>query len=453
MNNINILYIDCHDLGDRLGCYGYGYAQSPHLDRLAAEGARLDGFFATAPQCMPSRTSLYTGRHPAELEVYGQTAPTRPVDWVASHFRRHGYRTQLLGGLNVLVTPDQAGFADCRACPNHDEAAIELFAGLSGAETPWFVHASFGLVHRPFGNDFDPTIAKTVSVPPYLPDTPEVRMDIATFYAKVETLDRQVGHLLNGLKAAGQADRTLVVFTTDHGPAMARMKHTLYDPGLKIAGLFRLPGEIPAGLTVNALLSGVDMVTTLCDLAGIEPPRGHQGSSFAAALHGLDTQGREAVFSAITWTRRNGMLSYHPARSIRTARYRLIRNFTPDPNYLDTDWLARFAWREAVIRDWPHFGIARPEVELYDVLDDPHSLRNRADSPELAEIRSTLAEQLQAHLKDTDDAVLSQPMPRMSNEPIKPQWALEGGHYRLVYRHLDETRERPFTGPLQESDR
>ncbi len=438
---VNVMYIDPHDLGEHLGCYGYAYGQSPNLDRLAGEGVRLSSFFATAPQCMASRSSALSGYFPEEVGVYCQNGPRPGALLMAEHFRRHGYATHLWNTLNIAMDPTDAGYEVARPMP---QTAADI-ARVLGDQTdrPFFLHVGFGLVHRPFGQSFDPDLARRVAVPPVLPDTAATRADLASFYQNVRALDERVGLVLEGLEAAGLASSTLVVFTSDHGPALARHKHTLYDPGLRVAGLLRLPGVLPAGRVVDALTSNINTFPTVCELAGIPAPA-TRGVSMASLLRGDGGTGSGRIFAGVNYARRTQKLDYHPTRCVRTRRHKLIRNYVPEPFYLDSGWLARFEGSYDSIEAWPLFGQESPPVELYDLQADPWEMQNLAGRPEVADVQAQLEAALQSHLEETHDPVLQGPVPNPLGEPLKPQWAIEGGRYRLNYDRATEAGEDPF---------
>ena len=300
----NVVYIDCHDLGDWLGCYGRPWLDTPHLDALAAQGARFGEHIAAAPICMPSRAAIYTGLMPHELGVTGQEALLLRDDAppLAARFRAAGYRTVLCGRLMVLNDPAEMGFTEQLEATREAQAATAAAfieaqgsarrvqtspaaertgapqihapsAGTGtnahGANCPFLVSASFTQCHRPFGDRYDPEVADRVEVPPYLPDTDATRRDLATLAWQIHDLDRRVGLILAALDRAGLANDTLVVFTTEHGPAIARAKHTTYDSGLRTALLLRLPGVIPAGTVVDSMTSNVDLLPTVTELCGL----------------------------------------------------------------------------------------------------------------------------------------------------------------------------------------
>ncbi len=439
---INILYIDCHDLGDRLGCYGYNFGITPNLDRLAHEGCLMERYFGAAPQCMPSRFAAYTGMYPETASMFGQNPPQLPVTFMAEHFRQNGYKTSLFVHFPIPVDPEDAGYSDFYRGEHPDAERLKAEIERS-RDKPFFIHISYGLVHRPFGNEYDPEIAEKVEVPPIHPDSEITRNDAASFYENVRKLDEYIGKAIKGLEESGKAGETLVVFTTDHGPAFARYKHTLYDTGLKIAALFRLPGTVKRGHRVTGLEGNIGMFPTLCELAGI-PELPGRGRSFASALRGEELDSCGYTFAGISRTRRSGQLSEHPARCVRTERYKLIRNFTEDPFYVDTGWVGRFNDNLDLLNDWRYFGNPSPEYELYDLEQDPWETENLAEDPHYRKTRDALAEVMHTHLEETEDAILKGELPNITGEPTKPQWIKIDDRFVLNYCLEEETRERPF---------
>jgi arylsulfatase A-like enzyme len=436
----NLLLIDCHDLGAALGSYGWLGMNTPNLDRLAAEGCRFTDYFASAPICIPSRAGMYTGQHPASVGCYGQEVYHQDSIAIARRFKEHGYAT-CLSGWNILNSPEWAGY-DMRL-PDKPEKISEPTDLFLSLPQPFFAHFSFGLVHRPYGNLPDPHALVNSAMPPYLPDLPLVRRDLACFAAQVARLDQQVGNLLDGLQQSGLSDRTITVFTTDHGPALARAKHTLYDSGLRTALLIRYPDRILPGSTCSALLSNIDLMPTLLELAGLPIPGSIAGRSFLPLLDGKEEAGRDAVFAAHTWGRRAGLWYYTPSRCVRTQAYKLIRNYTGTPCYVDTDWLARFGAERRIPEQL--YGHSTPEWELYDLQADPWELTNRAGERQLEPVQAELARLLDRHLHETGDRIRLGFVPNQENKPDVPLWVrAEGGAWQLRPFYPAESGEMPF---------
>lgn len=452
----NVVYIDCHDLGDWLGCYGHPGLDTPHLDALAVQGARFTGNIAAAPICMPSRAAMYTGLMPHEVGVAGQeplllTGEAPPM---AACFRDAGYRTVLCGRLMVMNAPEEMGFTERLATSDAEQAATaaafieaEGRARHAGGDRPFLLSVSLIQCHRPFGAHHDARVVDRIDVPPYLPDTIATRRDLATLAWQIHDLDRRVGLILAAIDRAGLANDTLAVFTTEHGPAIARAKHTTYDSGLRTALLLRLPGVIPEGTIVDELTSNVDLLPTLADLCRLPAPTATRRISWAPRL----TAGRASMeaarpwaFSEFNWGRRSGRWYYTPSRVIRGSRYKLMRGYRRIPIYVDSGWLARYAGNREMVERC--FAEPLPDTQLFDLHHDPFELCNRAGDPTLAHVEADLNRLLDDHLRATRDPILDGPVPNRAGEPDVPQWQRHpDGRFHLVPGDPFDPSEASFT--------
>ncbi len=419
----NVVYIDCHDLGDWLGCYDRPYLETPHLDRLAAGGVRFTRHTATAPICMPSRASIFTGLMPHEVGVTGQEALEPTATCMAARFRDAGYRTVACGRLMILNDPRWVGFSEQLPADDGDKpaAAAGFIAAACDDSRPFFLSVSLQQCHRPFGTRHDPALVERIAVPPYLPDTIATRRDLATLAWQIRDMDARVGRILSAIDEAGLRDSTLVVFTTEHGPAVARAKHTTYDSGLRSALLLRLPGVIRSGSAVEHLSSSLDLLPAVTDLCDLPAPAAIHGVSWAPYLAGRHAAApREWAFSEFNWGRRSGRWYYTPSRAIRGVRYKLLRSYRRVPIYVDNGWLARYAGDRATVERW--YGTPLPETQLFDLQADPYELHNLAGNPAFASIRAELDRRLDHHLRATADPILHGPVPNRAGEPEVAQW-------------------------------
>src|SRR5688500_6797907 len=283
----------------------------------------FDRYFAAAPICMPSRAATFTGCMPHQSGVHGQDPLNGSWPCLPEYFCLAGYETVLAGGLMIRNEPASVGFDHVLAAKSDKERAAAAANFLSKraqspeTDRPFYLSVSFSHVHRPYGAGYDPSIAATIPVPPLLPDVPIVRQDLASLARNVAELDDLVATILDALDRTALADDTVVVFTTEHGVAIARAKHTLYDPGLKIALLVRYPRAVPPRSRCADLLSNLDLLPTLLELCHLPPEPGILGRSFAQQL----TQGtpvpREAIFAEHPGGRRSGHSHYTPARRHR----------------------------------------------------------------------------------------------------------------------------------------
>ena len=425
----NILLITCHDLGRFLGCYGVPTVQTPHLDALAADGIRATNAFCTAPQCSPSRASLFTGRYPHSNGVLGLTHADFAWDLhpderhLGQMLRDAGYATALLGihHESRRGTPAEVA-ARCgmdEVQPPMDgetltDAALGWLSRRADSDRPFYLQLGYHEPHRAraevraepgymgfLGDYIAPDDALGVTIPPYLRDTAAARAELAELQGAVRALDAAVGRLLTGLRDRGLDEQTLVIFTTDHGLALPRAKCSLYDPGLEVALILRYPARNwRGGRTLESLLSNLDLAPTLLDLLGLPIAPHIQGRSFLAALDGAPHTPRTEIFGEMTYHD-----YYDPRRCIRTARHKLIVNFSAAPAFMDPSqsWQPRTTTVEP-----PDPALAyHPPLELYDLASDPHEWHNLADAAAYADIRRDLLDRLGRWMRETGDPLLA----------------------------------------------
>jgi len=428
----NVLLIHCHDLGRHLACYGAGTVTSPNLDALAAEGVLAERMFATAPQCSPSRASLFTGRWPHSNGVLGLTHA--PFSWDLHADERHlarwlgeaGYGTELVGMHHESrrTSDDELaatlGFDRVRTGGLVDEVVergTEAIQRLAAADRPFYLQLGFVEPHRLsgdrdapgvmgfLGNHLEPDTTAGVEVPPFITDSDSSREEIAELQGAIRAMDAGVGSILAALERSGAADDTIVIFTTDHGLALPRAKCTLHDPGLEIAFLVRWRnGGWTGGRRIPDLLLNLDVLPTLLDILEIPVPGSVpplQGRSFRPLLENRpdDLAARDVIFGEMTYHD-----YYDPRRSARTERHKLIVNFSSAPLFMDSSqsWV-----RRCVPVSSPSGNIGtHPLVELYDLADDPLELTNLADDPAHAETRDALLARLRDWMAETGDPLL-----------------------------------------------
>ncbi|MDT5236252.1 MAG: hypothetical protein QOF47_2239, partial [Mycobacterium sp.] len=244
----NVLLVHWHDLGRYLGAYGHTDVSSPRLNQLAAEAILFTQAHATAPLCSPSRGSLFTGRYPQNNGLVGLAhhgweyrADVRTLPHILSE---SGWYTALFGMQHETSYPSKLGFQEFDVSNSYCEYVVEHATRwlTTPPEQPFLLTAGFFETHRPYPRDrYEPADAADVVVPDYLPDTDDIRQDLAAFYGSISVADAAVGRLLDALGQTGLDQSTWVVFMTDHGPALPRAKSTLYDAGTGIAMIVRPP--------------------------------------------------------------------------------------------------------------------------------------------------------------------------------------------------------------------
>jgi arylsulfatase A-like enzyme len=314
----NIILINCDDLGyGDLGCYGSQVNQTPHLDRMAAEGMRFTDFYMASPLCSPSRGAMMTGCYPRRIsfgtfEGHGVLFPGQGIGLnpdettIAAILKQQGYATKIVGkwhcGDQPEFLPTRHGFDSYYGLPYSNDMGIQashLFrlmpplpllrdeevieeqpdqASLTSRyveeslrfiresrDTPFFLYFAHMHVHLPHYVAW--RFLKTAINGPY--------------GAAVECIDWSVGVLMRELRRLGLNDTTLMIFTSDNGSRGDRGgsnsplrggKFTTWEGGLRVPCIMRWPGAIPAGATDSHIVTSMDFLPTLAHLAGAEPP-------------------------------------------------------------------------------------------------------------------------------------------------------------------------------------
>jgi arylsulfatase A-like enzyme len=417
----NVLIVHWHDLGRYLGAYGHPDVASPQMDRLAAEGIMFTRAHATAPLCSPSRGSLFTGRYPHSNGLIGLAHHgweyRSGIRTLPQMLTESGWYTALFGMQHETSYPQRLGFNEFDVSNSYCEYVVDKASDWLRAwqkdkaddptETPFLLTAGFFETHRPYPRDrYEPADTAEVDPPDYLPDTPEVRGDLAAFYGAITTADAAVGRLLDTLADTGLDTSTWVVFFTDHGPAFPRAKSTLYDAGTGIGMIIRPPTNRGVGPGVyDELFSGVDLLPTLLELLGLDAPNDIDGVSHADALLAGNQQAepvRDHVYTAKTYHD-----SFDPIRAIRTKDYSYIENYVPRP-LLDLPWDIEESPSGIAVA--PLVTRPRPDRELYDLRADPTETTNllAGDDVSAAEIAADLAVRLQDWRQRTGDVIPSE---------------------------------------------
>ena len=406
----NVLYLHSHDIGRYVQPYGHA-VPTPNLQRLAEEGVLFRSCFCAAPTCSASRAALLTGEWPHVSGMLGlahRGFTLNDYSQLLSHtLRAAGYQTALLGVQHVASRENLPllGYDLCAPDGPVARVAPKAVEFLKAApRQPFFLDVGFFETHRRYpahGPEDDPRYG----LPPApLPDTPEIRADMADFKASARELDRGVGLVLEALAANGLAGNTLVVCTTDHGIAFPGMKCNLTDHGLGVMLMLRGPGGLTGGRVCDALVSHVDLYPTLCELLGLASPRWLQGRSILPAIRGEKAEIREELFGEVTYH-----TAYEPQRAVRTRRWKYIRRFDPRPTPVlpncddspSKDVLLAHGWCERPVA----------AEELYDVIFDPWETVNRARDRDAAEPLAEMRGRLDRFMRETDDPLLRGPVP------------------------------------------
>jgi len=436
----NILWISCEDISPRIGAYGDSVAITPNIDQLAADGMKFTNAFTVAPVCAPNRSAIITGMYPTtigtqhmrtghsgrtgELPTPYASVPPPYVKAFTEYLRAAGYYTTNNSKtdyqFNTFGTPITIWDKNGKEAHYNDR---------SDPGQPFFSIFNYTLTHES-GNWPNPEYwdISTVKVPPYYPDTEEVRKDIARTYENIARLDTIVGEHLKALEEEGLAENTIVFFWSDHGDGMPRGKRWTYDSGTKVPFIIRWPGKIKQGSVNDRLISSIDWGPTVLSLAGVPVPAHMQGRPF---LGPQVTDEPEYLVN----TRDRFDESYDMIRAVRDEEFRYVRNYYPNQPYVL--WLPyrnRSNIMKELLRLQAEGGLnevqklwmsdTRPPEELYHSSEDPHEINNLVNEPEyqekLVEMRQRL-DQWQIESKDLGDVPESRMVWQMYEGGEKPK--------------------------------
>ncbi len=387
----NILWLDAEDANvNWFGCYGNPAATTPNIDKLAAEGFRYINAFANAPVCAPSRSTWITGVLAVSMGTHPHRSrnqiPHNVIKYYPDYLRKAGYYATNPGktDYNIGGRPDRQCWDNGKKWP------------VGGESKPFFHVEHFFQSHEShaFGDVEDtkhnPACQRLRA---YHPDISDLRNNYAHYADAIELMDRDVGKVLTKLKEDGLADETIVIFTTDHGGVMPASKRFLTDSGTHAPLIIRIPDKFkhlwPAekpGMTVDRLVSFVDMPKTWLSLAGAEVPDHMQGRIFL----GPDQEPERQTHFAFQG---RADARYDEYRAVRGKRFLYIKNYMP---YIPPGKYISYQWRMVAMQAWEEHHRAgktdditgrffRPRShveELYDTHRDPDNVINIAGRPE-----------------------------------------------------------------------
>lgn len=409
MTKPNIVAYLSDDHGkEYLGCYGNTYIKTPHLDRIAEHGMRFTQAFTPTPTCAPSRSTLYTGLYPARHGAMGNhTECHSTLDTLPKLLREQGYRVAIAGKIHVKPAslfdfeyiggflPKREEHRRKYRAEGLDTVPVEKFLSTHQHENPnqpicLILGDSNPHVTWEPNKIYDPN---TLPLPPYIADTPIARKALANYYQDITTMDTRIGEIDRILETHGYLDNTLFIYTTDHGSEWPHCKWTLYDTGIHLPFIARWKGVVPTGSVSDAMISHIDFLPTLIDIAEGQPSEELDGKSYKEVLYGQQATFRDKIHGTHT---RDGNMNVFPQRCVRNNRYKYILNLMPE-----NTWTTHFtqvegipeshaevwnSWMEKAKHDpntaeLVHLTQHHPVEELYDIIADPYEFDNIAYDP------------------------------------------------------------------------
>lgn len=431
----NILLLVAEDMSSKVGAFGDPVAVTPNIDQLAQQGVRYSNVYTTAPVCAPSRASLITGMHAPSIGaqhmrtnnfVEGSYLSVPPPDVKAfpELLRAAGYYTFTDSKLDYQFSEPGAGTGPFTIW---DDEGRHTHWRNRPEGMPFFGMINFDATHE--GGTFDPLVywpgsllhlglqiyrrftlghiperspvrPQDIQLPPYYPDIPEVRRDMARHYNNIYAMDQQVGTLLAELERDELLNNTIVIWTTDHSDGLPRAKRDLYDSGIKVPMVIRWPTKLqPANLRPNdidrRLISFVDLAPTILLMAGVDIP------SFMSGRPIQCQTSRRYIYA----TRDRIDEVQDRQRAVRDKRFKYIRSWHPK---LPGGHVLQFRDHQSMTRAMRKLfneGRLTPEQarwfgpvgeeQLYDLALDPFEINNIASDSNYRETLNRMREAMQ----------------------------------------------------------
>lgn len=434
----NILFITMDDMNwDSMGAYGCKIPGiTPHMDSLAEEGFRFKYAYNQTSSCVPSRNTYQGGRYPHTMGILSFYNIDANYQTLPEVLRENGYTTGCVNKPRDSSPTDEFDQywdyheimkgADKRGGPTYQAGFNRFLDHVAGEGRPFYCVVNIADPHKPFFNDpggtkqgfdkFAPSTVYTeedVEIPGFLFEHPAIRTEMRNYYNSVKRGDDCVGAVLDALEKRGYKENTVVIFLSDHGMPLPYAKSSLYSDGLRTPWVIRWPGEIaPGGVDQRHLVSAIDFMPTVLDIAKAEHPEGLQGTSVLPVIEGERVEGLDHVFAE--FNDNAGGLPF-PMRAVHTRRYAYIfnawgsgnHNFQSAATWYQTEGTMRkLSKTDPVVADRYNHLMHRCVEELYDLEKDPFSRNNLVNDPAYAGILKRLQGELEEWMVSTDDYVL-----------------------------------------------
>jgi N-sulfoglucosamine sulfohydrolase len=434
----NILLVIADDLGTEVGCYGDKHAVTPGIDKFASENVQFFNAYVTQSSSSPSRSSILTGLFPHQNNQLGLShrgfEMHEGILTISALLHDNGYYTGVMGKIHVgprsahkydlatggLDTPGPGRESEKWTSDSVDvinmnfrkerriieftrdidrvaDTAAQFFK--RAGDRPFFLHISFIDPHDPYYQKvgkYPETLIDTSSLqaPAWTAGNKVSKSRLAGHYNSVKRVDMGFRLLLEKLKESGKYDNTIIIFIGDNGAPFPRGKVTIYEGGLRVPFLIRVPGMRFKG-RLDELVSTVDIMPTLLDAAGINAPEGLPGMSLLPLVNG-NKEWRKYLFAEFTY---HTAETFFPLRSINDGRYKLIYSpmMKDFQNVVKTvSEPSRQISSNALI----------PEIRLYDLESDPYEIKDLAGDQTYGNEKERLLGELKKWMKETKDPLL-----------------------------------------------
>ena len=424
----NLVVLLSDDLGRlETSVYGSKEAQTPTLQALAESGMAFENAYVASPSCCPNRGSLLTGLMPARHGAHPNHSQMKPgTKLLPSLLKEMGYQIATFGKVNHGRRGFDGSDFNYSDRENMSRDLQKLFDSGKLAQGPLCLMVGDRRPHVPWieESNYDP---EKVTLPTNFIDTPETRRQWARYLSDITHMDAEMGRVLNVVRRH-IGDDFICLFTSDHGGQWPFGKWNLYDSGTRVPLIVSWPGHIAPGSRTQAMVSWVDLLPTLLNLAGAAVPDSIDGYSFAAVLKGESETHREKIFTTHTG---DTIYNIFPIRSVRMGSLKFIHNLRSDAYHTNHSSFLRRpgagvywdSWDAAAATDPRAAAIVkayytRPEFELFDLDEDPLEQVNLAYHPQYQNQLASLQAELAAWAEEQGDDLKPHRQPYLIGESL-----------------------------------
>lgn len=447
----NILWLVSEDNCPYIGVYGDKIARTPNIDKLAEKGVVYNNAFSNAPVCAPARNTIITGMYANSSGNHQMRSNYKLPEFVKffpEYLREAGYYTSNCPKEDYNTSSKRSSLAWDESSAT-ESAAKATYKNRKPGQ-PFFHVQNFGTTHESslFDSIPDEKLGykpDDMVVFPYHPNTPNFRHDMAQYYYRIHYMDSLIGLFIKDLKQQGLYDNTIIFYYADNGGVLPRGKRYLYESGTRVPMIVHVPEMYKhlmpekIGTHSERIVSFVDLAPTILNLAGIKIPEYMQGQPFLGK-NVPKSKEFEFMFRG-RMDEKTDLI--HAARN---RQYRYIRNYFPERiygQYLD------YLWRNRSVREWERmfyegklndiqaaYWKTKPYEELYDIVKDPHNVKNLAGNPKFAKVLAKMSKATNQWIEETQPIdVLPEPMMLEIDKHYSLTDSIKGGNFPLMELH------------------
>ena len=411
----NVIYIHTHDSGDVFSPYHYD-VPTPTLQKFSEDSCLFTNAFCASPTCSPSRSALLTGKYPHSNGMMGLANRgfeiTNYEDHLVHVLNENKFQTVLCGiqheygrytehdkgakkiGYQVDITTDPSAYSEKEMVEwdRNNVQSLKKWLASDSSKQPFFLSFGFFSTHREY-----PDVIKPLgTLPAFLDKSETIDKDFQGHCQSLQLFDDRFNEIMEALKENKLYDNTIILFTSDHGIPYPKAKCTLFDAGIKIALMMKVPGAEAS--VIDGLVSHVDIAPTLCSLLNIESKVRYEGVDLTPLIRKEKQSVREYIYSEV-----NFHTSYEPIRCVRSERYKYIRYYDEDYQKINASNIDNSISKEEYLKTAPS---SKTMEYFFDLKNDPFERNNLINHQDYQDEMNKAKRDLLAWQKDTHDYLL-----------------------------------------------